>query len=97
MRPTDLIFLEPACENGFIVRESNDVRFGLPSTKDTLVVVRKYSTQDKETVTRLTRSLYLIAERASRQNGLLSFMPLKRRDGLSSEISVLERYACGSS
>ncbi|KAF2658361.1 hypothetical protein K491DRAFT_265557 [Lophiostoma macrostomum CBS 122681] len=92
MRPTDLIFLEPLCENGFMVKESNDVRFGLPSTKDTLVVVRKYNTQDKDAVTRLTKTLYTLAEQAAGEDGLLSFMPLKRRDGIS-EISVLERYA----
>lgn len=92
LRPTDLIFLEPACESGYITKEGHDVRFCSAEARDTLIVVRIYSTKNMEATQMLLAQLNALAQRAN-EDGILTYMPFKRRDSVDTEVSVLERYS----
>jgi hypothetical protein len=92
LEPTALIFLNKTGDNGFIVKEKNDVIFGKEGTAEILIVVRKYTTANAEKTQKLLNVLNRLAQKAWQLDGVLSYAPLARRDNLKTEISVLERY-----
>ncbi|KAF2467910.1 uncharacterized protein BDR25DRAFT_316526 [Lindgomyces ingoldianus] len=92
VHPTALIFLEPACANGFLAREVADVQFKHSQTNSNLIVVRRYITKHYEETKVLLEELNLLARKCREMEHVLTFMPLKRKDGVATEVSVLERY-----
>ena len=92
LQPTALIFLEQSGDNGFMVKEKSDVMFGKEGTAETLIVVRKYVTANANFFQDMMRRLDRLAQKAWQLDGVLSYVPLARRDDVKTEISVLERY-----
>jgi len=86
-----LVFLEPVGTSGFL---GNDMEFS--QAKDAFIVVSRYTTAGAEATNSLSGSLMEIAEMCSRDKNVLSYYPLKRRDGVETEMTVFERYASQS-
>lgn len=85
-----LIFQEPALADGFLTKDNESMVFS--ATIQPYVIVTSYTTGSTQDTDILLKELSKIADASRREEAVLTYFPMKRVDGVYTEIIVFERY-----
>ena len=86
-----LIFLEPASSIGFLI-QGNESGMVFSNAKEALVVVSQYTTTSAGELESLIGKVGQVTNACRGDKDVLSYYPMKRIDGVETELTVLERY-----